>query len=214
MAPIDEVHAAFGGRLKLFRSTRGGSQQNLAEAAGLSRSYVAQLEQGAKSPTLRTLSALAGALKIRASDLVGVAAGTFHRRGEVPPIPDLDHHFAMALFWLREFRGYPMGFISWNSRLSRSYLKELMAGRKSPTLATLMKLSRGLYVPGEEFVRAAELHAEGRREFRVMFDGPGRRFFAFDEEGRELHLYVRPPPDDGQPVYREGPSLRGASRRQ
>jgi transcriptional regulator with XRE-family HTH domain len=61
----------FGVRLQEMRRAAGLSQQQLATAAGLSLSLIAQLEQGAKlDPKVSTLRALAKVLGVTTHDLI------------------------------------------------------------------------------------------------------------------------------------------------
>lgn len=46
------------------------SQEELGAKSGYHRTYIGMLERGEKSPSLRTLFNLAGALAVRPSDLV------------------------------------------------------------------------------------------------------------------------------------------------
>ena len=58
----ESLSTVFGEVLAKRRRRAGLSQEALAEACGLHRTYVSQLERGLKSPTLRTLFDLAEAL--------------------------------------------------------------------------------------------------------------------------------------------------------
>lgn len=55
--------------LRVWRDHRGLSQQALADLAGVSKSYVCQLEAGTRSGAIGTLRALAGALRVDVDDL-------------------------------------------------------------------------------------------------------------------------------------------------
>lgn len=59
-----------GQELKKARESAGKSQEQLAFDAGIDRSYLSQLENNHKSPTLDTLFRLCDALGIRASELI------------------------------------------------------------------------------------------------------------------------------------------------
>jgi transcriptional regulator with XRE-family HTH domain len=61
---------AFGRVLRSIRESQGISQEELAAKAGYHRTYVGLLERGEKSPSLRTLFNVAGALKVRPSEMV------------------------------------------------------------------------------------------------------------------------------------------------
>lgn len=58
---------AFGKALREQRTLQGLSQDSLAFAAGLDRTYISLLELGTKSPTLDTIFLLCRALKISLS---------------------------------------------------------------------------------------------------------------------------------------------------
>lgn len=50
--------------IKDLRGKRGLTQAQLAEAAGLSTTYISQLESGLKSPTLKSLEKISQALEV------------------------------------------------------------------------------------------------------------------------------------------------------
>jgi transcriptional regulator with XRE-family HTH domain len=60
----------FGLRLRELRRAAGLSQEALADAAGLDRSYVGGVERGERNISLRNMSRLAKALKVVLKDLV------------------------------------------------------------------------------------------------------------------------------------------------
>lgn len=62
---------AFGPVLKHFRIERKLTQEELAEKVGVVTSYVSMMESGQKFPNLEMLFALAEALGLTASELVG-----------------------------------------------------------------------------------------------------------------------------------------------
>ena len=57
-------------RLKELRKRRGWSQEQLADEAGISRTYLARLETARQDPTLSTLEKLAKALKVKVAKLL------------------------------------------------------------------------------------------------------------------------------------------------
>lgn len=64
-------------RLRELRTAAGKTQQELATAAGLSWSVIAQIEQGkTPNPRLDTLQALARALGVTVSRLIGEEEAT------------------------------------------------------------------------------------------------------------------------------------------
>lgn len=62
--------ATFSKNLKSTRLRRHLSQTELAEAAGISVSYVSMLEREKRSPPLETLERIAGALRIPPTSLL------------------------------------------------------------------------------------------------------------------------------------------------
>ena len=60
----------FGRQLQILRKQRGMSQEQLALASKMDRSYLGQIERGEVNPTLRMMLKLAKALQVRVSDLL------------------------------------------------------------------------------------------------------------------------------------------------
>lgn len=60
----------FGERIRALRAERGLSQEGLAEAAGLHRTYIGGIERGERNLALLNIVKLARALKVDAGDLV------------------------------------------------------------------------------------------------------------------------------------------------
>jgi transcriptional regulator with XRE-family HTH domain len=52
------------------RLRAGQSQESLASACDLHRTYISQLERGLKSPTIRVLFSIAAALEVLPSEIV------------------------------------------------------------------------------------------------------------------------------------------------
>ncbi len=61
----------FASRLREVRQKRGMTQRALAELAGMSLTYVNNMEHGLKVPSLTTILRLAVALNCKVMDLVG-----------------------------------------------------------------------------------------------------------------------------------------------
>ena len=79
---------AFGRALREFREQTGMSQEQLAEAAGLDRSFVSLVERGLQSPNVVVLLKVAEVLKITAAKLIA-------RTEALMPEPSrtADYHF-------------------------------------------------------------------------------------------------------------------------
>src|SRR5437764_14726937 len=70
-AKIQPEAELFALRLRDVRTKRGSTQQALAEVAGMSLTYVNNLEHGLKVPSLTTILRLAVALNCKVMELVG-----------------------------------------------------------------------------------------------------------------------------------------------
>mgnify|MGYP003618248024 FL=1 len=73
LIPAEVVYAILDGAnpIRVWREHRGLSQSELAATAGISPSYLSQLESGKRDGTLEVLSAIASALNVTLDDLVG-----------------------------------------------------------------------------------------------------------------------------------------------
>lgn len=68
LGSMDE--AVLGQRIRQLREHQGLSSRALARAAGLSETYVSQIERGRETPSLKTLAKIARALGVPLGDLV------------------------------------------------------------------------------------------------------------------------------------------------
>src|ERR1700739_3591217 len=68
MATID-LKSFLGIAIRTQRTALGISQEELAYRAGLHRTYVSDLERGARNPSIESIEKLAGALQISVSKL-------------------------------------------------------------------------------------------------------------------------------------------------
>jgi len=59
----------FGRSIRSLRKQRGLSQEALAEACGLSRNYISDIERGVRNPGVLVLVALAKALRVSLREL-------------------------------------------------------------------------------------------------------------------------------------------------
>jgi transcriptional regulator with XRE-family HTH domain len=74
-APEDAVHVELGERLRAIRQLRRRTLKEIASAAGISESFLSQLERGRTNATIATLQRLATALGIEVSDLFTTGSG-------------------------------------------------------------------------------------------------------------------------------------------
>ena len=59
-----EFKVRFGGALRALRHTHGFSQQELADRSGLHRTYIADVERGARNISLEAMTKLAHGLQV------------------------------------------------------------------------------------------------------------------------------------------------------
>ena len=67
---VDQISTVFGQVLREQRLSRELSQEELALAADVDRTFVSQMERGIRQPTITTLMKLAGAWGLQPSTLV------------------------------------------------------------------------------------------------------------------------------------------------
>lgn len=73
-----EPDQAFGLAVKECRSQKGISQEHLAELADLHRTFVSDIERGARNPTVKTVWKLAEALDTLPSKLFSLAEKQYY----------------------------------------------------------------------------------------------------------------------------------------
>jgi transcriptional regulator with XRE-family HTH domain len=65
-----DVRARLARNLRQYRLARAWSQEDFADRAGLHRTYVSDLERGARNPTIAVVDKLARALEVSCGDLL------------------------------------------------------------------------------------------------------------------------------------------------
>lgn len=68
--PPPPTSAAFGYAVRSLRDERELSQEQLADATGISVSYISEIEHGRRSPSLAILARLAAGFRIPLSELI------------------------------------------------------------------------------------------------------------------------------------------------
>lgn len=85
MASTSESHVhAFGAAVRTRREELGLSQEGLGFKAKVHRTYVSDVERGARNPTVKVIWKLAIALDTLPSALFGIAEGTLGDDGYPP----------------------------------------------------------------------------------------------------------------------------------
>jgi transcriptional regulator with XRE-family HTH domain len=72
----NDMTVALGRQIRTERFLRGFSQEQLAETAGLHRTFIGVVERGEKNITVSNCSKIANALDIRLSELIRMAEET------------------------------------------------------------------------------------------------------------------------------------------
>jgi transcriptional regulator with XRE-family HTH domain len=71
----ETLTAVLARNVQVFRESRGWSQEQLAEAAGVSRQTISSVERGVRLPDVGTLQAIAGALDVQSQLLLEPSRG-------------------------------------------------------------------------------------------------------------------------------------------
>lgn len=67
---MKDAHEIFASNCRRLRDEAGMTQDELAEASGLSGAYISEIERGNANPTLATVQKLANGLNVHISELV------------------------------------------------------------------------------------------------------------------------------------------------
>lgn len=65
-----DIRQTLGANLKRLRAAKGWSQEHYAFEAGIHRTYVSDIERGARNPTIEVLEKLARPLGVDAAELI------------------------------------------------------------------------------------------------------------------------------------------------
>lgn len=131
--------AMLGERLRAFRERRGLTLQEVASRSGLSRSYLSELENGKKQPSIKALEALADALNV-ALDALMPDGG---REAEAEAEGRLGEHLRLA----RERKGMSLAAAAEAAGISAGYLSEIERGQAQPAVETLRLLAEVVGLP-------------------------------------------------------------------
>jgi transcriptional regulator with XRE-family HTH domain len=124
-----------GSKIRELREERGYSLAELAKKAGISLSYLSEIERHTKKPSLKTIEKLANTLNISKSMLL------------IEENTDAAITFGQKLRIARKNKGWLLDDFSKKTGLSISYLSELERGNVMPAIDTVRKLAKVLNVP-------------------------------------------------------------------
>ena len=65
-----DIQTRLGANLRRLRTAKGWSQERFAFEAGIHRTYISDLERGARNPTISVVEKLASCLEVKAGTLL------------------------------------------------------------------------------------------------------------------------------------------------
>lgn len=146
--------------LKRYREEKGFTQRQLAERAGVSASYINEIENGHKRPSLRVLNRIAAELGVPAGVLVG-------RLAEGEPAAGLTMGDKLRLARLE--KGLTLTELAQKAGVSAGYLSDIERGHALPAVETLSDLAAALGVRVSDLTRK-ELPALGEKVQRLRLN--------------------------------------------
>ncbi|MEW5921261.1 MAG: helix-turn-helix transcriptional regulator [Bacillota bacterium] len=120
--------------VRRVREEKGYSLAELAEKAGISVSYLSEIERGSKKPSLKTVEKLSASLNISPGEFVSDAEQEGIGLGA-------------RIRLLREERGLSLQDLANATGLSYSYICEIERELVRPSLSALRKTAAALHVP-------------------------------------------------------------------
>jgi CheY-like chemotaxis protein/DNA-binding Xre family transcriptional regulator len=103
--PVTDVKVTFGKAVKKQRSELGISQEELADRAGLHRTYISDIERGARNVSLESIKKLAHALQLSVATLFSRAGNGEHDElVEILLVEDNQHDIELTLHAFRKAR--------------------------------------------------------------------------------------------------------------
>lgn len=142
---MGDILTVVGENIKYYRTKLGMTQEELAERAGINRSYLAGLERGRRNTTLKTVEMLAQALGVSSVDLVGSA--------DVLPEKKLIKSFGEKLFALRKRDNLSQRQLGEILGVSGSHIGALERGEKMPNAPLILKIADIFGVTTDQLMR-------------------------------------------------------------
>lgn len=132
-----------GEQIRHYRKERGLTLSDLAAKTGVSVSYLSEIEQGKKRPSLRTLERICAGLNLsKGAVLMSSAEGKPSGRDSGQPV-GLGEKIRLA----RRNKGRTLEELARSLGLSESYLSAIEQGKRRPGVATLHRIAEALQVP-------------------------------------------------------------------
>lgn len=119
--------SSVGDRIRILRQEKGISLSELAEKAGISATYLCQIEKGHALPSLSTLKAIAQALNTSLQELL---ANTSHVGYKIKKI--------------RQERGITQAELARKAGVSTGLIGQIECGKVEPSIKTLEKIAKAL----------------------------------------------------------------------
>ena len=121
-----------GERLRLFRERRGLTLQEVADRSGLSRSYISEIENGKKQPSIKALEALTAALNVSLDALM--------------PEGDTDGTIGDKVRMLREQLGLSRAELAEMADVTPGFIAQLENNKTQASLTTIRRIAQCLDV--------------------------------------------------------------------
>jgi transcriptional regulator with XRE-family HTH domain len=154
---IDEQVRIFGENMRVARLRAGLSQVGLAQASRLDRAAVSFLERAQRSPDLRTLVRVAGAVGLAPAELLAGIGASRTRRPEREPTgssrAEGEGQFGENLRSARRQAGLSQEALAYEARVDRAAISVFERGHREPNLRTVLKLARALQLTPAELLR-------------------------------------------------------------
>ncbi len=149
-----------GGQIREMRKEKNISLKELAQKAGVSVSYLSEIERDHKKPSLKTIEKLSDALNIPSKDFVQKGeSGSESMNGQCI-------HLGQRIRLNREEKGMLQKDLSNLTGLSLSYICEIEKGNVFPSVNALNKIASALEIPVKNLMGSPGSLGERLRNIR------------------------------------------------
>lgn len=140
-----------GNHVRLLRRERNYSLSDLGQKAGISASYLSEIERGSKRPSLKTIEKIARGLNVSTRKLINSPDELF-RSGAVATGNTLPEKFLR----IREEHGLNQVQLARKAGLSPGLIGQLEQGKVQPSLQTIEKIAQALEISPCYFIADEE----------------------------------------------------------